>query len=150
LTPDQLLTRLLALQPRFLQVLAHVAFEDGDVSSLAAKYAIGRPQAERLLSRALQSLEGSPVVNDDNDSQVTVFIQQNKTLLELRTHSAALKAGLSAAELREAQSPRRRYEPMLRWVAIVLIVGLSAYFWWKEREQARVPQRRSAPPTPHE
>lgn len=149
-SPSELLTRLVALHPRALQVLRHVAFEGGDVDSLAQKYGIGRPQAQRLLARALEALDAAPLADDDDDQQVAKFLEQNQTLRALQAHADLLLAGLRAAETKEAQSPRRRVEPILRWVAIVIIVALSGYFWWKDREQARVPQKRERLPPAHE
>lgn len=147
-SPTELLTRLVALHPRALQVLRHVAFEGGDVDSLATKYGIGHPQAQLLLARALQALDSAPLEADE--PRAALFLQQNQTLRDLKTHAEPLQAGLRAAELKEASSLRRRVEPVLRWVAILIIVALSGYFWWKDREQARVPQKRERLPPAHE
>jgi hypothetical protein len=137
----ELLERLLALHPRELHVLRHVAFENGSVESLAAKYAISNAAAQTLLSRALRSLEGLPP-SPDAEERPAAFLAADGQLAALRENQVALEAGLKQAELQAAQTPWRRHERVLRWIAIIVIVVLSAYFWLQDRERERAPQRR--------
>jgi hypothetical protein len=56
-----------------------------------------------------------------------------------------VKAGLEAAASAEDASPKGRLLGWLRWVAIVLIVALSAYLYWRDEIASRPPVPRIAP-----
>ena len=142
-----LLERLLALHPRDLHVLRHVAFEGGSVTSLAAKYGLSEAAAQTLLSRALRSLQGLPLA-PDAEERPAEFLAADGQLAALRDNQVALEAGLKQAELTAAQTPFRRHERVLRWIAIIVIVALSAYFWLQDREREHAPQPRPIHGTP--
>lgn len=147
------------VHPRSLQVLLarFVAAAPGGpgrtTAAFATFYGISEPAAGVLLWRAARefeaALEGAPaaVERDDTDQQSAGLLQQALSsggaveatrfthlashLRELTTHADALRQRLAEAERAELTSPAYVRETWLRRIAIVVVLALSAWFYWR-------------------
>lgn len=92
---------------------------------LAERYGVSLRAAQALREGALQGLQlHSPA----------------DLICLLKLHQATLEHGLAQAEATEAASAWRR--STLRWVAIAVILAVSAYFWWRRASAQRAPPTR--------
>lgn len=158
---DGLLAALNRLHPRALQVLlarfvAHTDSGPGrDRARFAAFYGVERSAADVLLFRAASEFEAAltgastPPPRDFDDEQrasaeLIAALESPSpptsqrvgrlvdALRALTTHAAALRERLSAAERAELESPEYARETWLRRIAIVLVLALSGWFYFKD------------------
>lgn len=149
------------VHPRTLQVLLArfvARTPDGDgrpFDAFAAFYGVPPSSAKVLLWRAVREfdavLRGQPppvplpfelearaaeALHAALESPLPPTSQELAGLIEplraLTTHAATLRERLAAAERAELESPAYARETWLRRIAIVLVLALSAWFYWRD------------------
>jgi hypothetical protein len=146
---DPLHDALVALAPRERDVVTRIALEGLTPEAFATLYGLDEGGAVQLAWRSFAALSAGGV---DDETSLGRFCDewryapgaQAGPLSALRAGRVAAAQRLKAAQLARASSRWRVDEEGLRWVAIVAILGLSGWFWWRDRERP-VPQSRSAP-----
>lgn len=117
---DALFRTLSAAHPRTLQIVRRACLEDLSTEQFARLYGVTTDAAQTLISRAL--LEAGLI--DSRDA--------------LGEHRAELRRRLDEAALAYARSPDRQREERLRQAAIVIVLALSAFFYWREASKPAV------------
>ncbi len=161
LTVDRVVAALGQLTPHASHLLRSFALAAPSVDRLAALEGIGEPQATIALLRAArelaQALDGQrrPPLSDHEEASVAPRFAQALALratggeaaliLELVALAPALGPALEQQRDAETRSPRHRAETLLRWVAIVAIVALSAWFYWKDHDHPKFEPRPGMP-----
>jgi hypothetical protein len=154
---DHFYRALTSVHPRSAQVLMARFFWVGDhlgrsPLEFAAHYGISAEAADVLLFRAsrefFEALSGRPgpgLLPDATEAQLAHRFGQavegavpppefNDLILCLRglnAHARELRARLDAAEQAELTSPEYARETWIRRAAIVVVLALSAWFYWK-------------------
>ena len=148
---------LLRTPPRSAEVLSRVAFDGWTVPTLAERYGIELASARRLLLRAVRDFDAAarhartpapPLADDAEQAQAEALAASLEgqpppetvrpladALAALTRHRDEVKRRLSEAELIAASSPARRWEHWLRRLAILAVLALSAWFYWREQHQ---------------
>lgn len=110
---DALFTALAAAHPRTVQILRRAYLEALPRAEFDALYGISSTSADALLARSLHDakLEGQADA--------------------LRAHREELLTRLDAAAKAWAESPDRTRDERLRQLAIVIVLALTAYFYWR-------------------
>ncbi|PZR13568.1 MAG: hypothetical protein DI536_12530 [Archangium gephyra] len=126
---DALFRTLSAAHPRTLQIVRRACLENLTTEQLAQLYGITPDAAQILVTRALFELG---------------LIDEKEALVAHRTE---LLTRLDAAALEYARSPDRVREERLRQLAIVVVLVLSAFFYWREANKPKTVLK-PRPPTP--
>ncbi len=113
---DQLFDALLAAHPRSLQILRRVYLEALPRADFERLYGVTPAAADALLARALDDAR----LHGQTDA--------------LQAHRAQLLQRLDAAARAWATSPDRVRDERLRWLAIALVLALSAFFYWQQSQ----------------
>lgn len=142
-----LLERLGELGARDRQIIERVALEGMAPDEFGALYGVERTAAVQLAWRAFARLQATP--DSAAEHAFAAGWVEGEPVGDLATlrHSAEeTRAHLVARDRARAASKWRQVEEWLRWVAIVAIVGLAAWSWFKDREQPppepRIPRTR--------
>jgi hypothetical protein len=149
MTPAELTQVLLQMPPRSAQVLGHRFLHGLDREGCAKLYGITADAFDVLLLRAARDFQGKPLPETYDDERreaalLRVELEQGSNgLLELFTHRDEVRRLLHEAEERAEASPERKRETALRWLAIIVIAVLGAYFMWKDHEREQ--NKRYAP-----
>jgi hypothetical protein len=151
-SPEALCTALRALEPRATAALTRRLLEDRALEACAAFYGVS-PEAfsVRLLRAGLSLTEalGLPVPAPSSEAEEATWARALVRALEdagasipaaleptvalcrrVREVGPEVVAALEAAEREEADSPRRRREDLLRRLAVVLLLAVTAYLYW--------------------
>lgn len=140
--------------PRSAEVVKRVTLEGQGLDALAALYGVDAPRAEVLVFRAFLDVHsgGTAVLPDEAEAtEVRAFFSggEGATATALRTlrsqleaNRDALRALLEKAAVEWERSPSRGREEWLRKLAIVLVLALSAFFYWREQQKPRPPPER--------
>lgn len=161
---DALFRLLTAAPPRSADVVKRVALQGMGWPELATLYGVTVPQVQLLVFRAFLDVGsgGSARVPDEREpAEVEVMLSaapgsgegaQARKLWDRLTQSRdALKVKLDRAAAEHAASPDRDRDEWLRRIAIVMVLALTAYFWWREEHKPRPPPQKrpiTAPVTP--
>jgi hypothetical protein len=135
--PD-LAQALAGLDPREARLLVRLTLEGAALPGLAAEYgitpeaaAVGAFRAAHHLAAAVAATPCPPLAGAQEALEVAAFLRGEGAaagaLERLRADRDAVGAARAAAHAAEAASPRRRVEDVLRWVAILAILGVSAW-----------------------
>lgn len=159
--------------PRSAEVLSRVALDGWTVPTLAERYGVPAASASVLLLRSLRDFDAAanraptparPLPDADEAVQAEALARAleggatsdavrplAEALRALATHREGVKRRLAEAERLAAESPARRRETWLRRIAIVVVLALSAWFYWREQhEPPPAPRPRPAlPPGGH-
>lgn len=153
--PAQLTRALLEVHPRAAQVVATVALEGLSVETAAERYGTTAPAFAVNLCRATQALDDvlngrtTPLRSDADDALAAEALARGEgplaaLLAELRAHGPDVRLRLEQAAKDAETGPARTRETWLRRAAIVLILALTAYFWWRD---GRLPLPGTTPPS---
>lgn len=112
-TVDALATALTAAHPRSVQLLRRAFLEPLPRAEFDALYGVSPAAGDALIARALE------------DAKL------NGHEAALQEHRAELLARLDAAAKAWAASPDRVRDERLRQLAIVIVLALTAYFYWR-------------------
>ncbi|MBX7098468.1 MAG: hypothetical protein K1X89_12195 [Myxococcaceae bacterium] len=108
------------VHPRSAQVLIAATLEGRSEAETAALYGLAAEPFATLLGRA-------------TDELAHTLEQPTAGLLEaLRAEATALRTRLEALERAELASPAHRRELWLRRLAILAILALTGYYWWRD------------------
>jgi hypothetical protein len=118
MTVDALFTALAAAHPRTVQVLRRAFLEELAREKFEALYGISPSSADALIERSLA------------DAKLTGQADA------LRAHRTELLARLDAAAKAWAASPDRVRDERLRQLAIVIVLALTAFFYWQQSHTA--------------
>jgi hypothetical protein len=153
MTPAELTGVLLKMPPRSAQVLGHRFVQGLSREACAELYGVTPEAWDVLLLRATQDFTGQRgpqpfELERERAAALRAQVEDNPALAlsELGKHRDEVKRLLDEAEAQAEASPQRKRETTLRWVAIITIALLSAYFYWQQREREQN-QRRAPHPT---
>jgi hypothetical protein len=153
MTPAELTGVLLHMPPRSAQVLGHRFVQGLSREACAELYGVTPEAWDVLLLRATRDFTGQrgPQPFELEQQQAAALraqVEDNPALAlnALATHREDVKRLLDEAEAQAEASPQRKRESLLRWIAIVTIAVLSAYFYWQQQEREKN-QRRAPHPT---
>lgn len=147
--------------PRAAEVVKRVALAGQDFPTLAQLYGVDVPRAKILVFRALLDVSSGGVlrVPDEREAaEVEAMLgseagsgegaQARKLWQALSEHREALKARLEQSAAQYTASPDRDRDEWLRRAAIVLVLALTAFFYWQEKTKPKTPlmQRRIVAP----
>ncbi|MFT3838119.1 MAG: hypothetical protein QM723_14125 [Myxococcaceae bacterium] len=149
-TAAELSQALRTIAPRPSQVLAWRFLGGHPAAESATRYGITVEAFDLLLLRSAAPLVArfgvDPKLPDDFAHEQAFATQLRQALegggthpfapvlQELAAHKDEVRALLDAAEAEWQRSPAAARETWLRRVAIVVVVVLSAYFYWREQE----------------
>jgi hypothetical protein len=147
MTQDELLSRLVALPARDRMLVRRVALEGRSLPELAREYGVEEAAASWMVFRAFQGL-GTESDGPERLVREWGGAQGEGGLSRLRGVREVALARLVSAEKARAASPWRVVEEWLRWLGIVAIIGLSAWFWMQDRAPAAGRARTDRPAAP--
>jgi hypothetical protein len=150
------------MPPRSAQTLVFRCVDGQSPEACAALYGIGLPQWQVLFLEAARHLAGlrqplpdaerlalAPRLENalqEGDPKLATLTLPLSDLIRQRDEVRAL---IAAAELAAAQSPERNRETWLRRVAVVLIIAVSIYVWWRDKDKPpETPGMRARPTAP--
>lgn len=120
LTVEAAAQALQRIHPRSAQVLVATTLEARSEAETAALYGLPVDRFQTLLSRATAELAQA------------LGRSATGLLEELRTEASGLRARLEELERAELASPAHRRELWLRRLAILAILALTGYYWWRD------------------
>jgi hypothetical protein len=115
---DALFQALTAAHPRSVQIIRRAFLEDLPREKFEQLYGITPAAADALIARALEDAK----VTGQNDA--------------LRDHRVELLLKLDAAAKAWAASPDRLRDERLRQLAIIVVIALTAFFYWQQSHTA--------------
>jgi hypothetical protein len=149
-TAAELAQALRALTPRPAQVLAYRLLGGHPAAEAAEHYGITVEAFDLLLLRSAAPLVArfgiDAVLPDDfageqaSATELRAALESGGShrfaplLLDLAAHKDEVRDLLDTAEAEYQRSPAAQRETWLRRVAIVVVIVLSAYFYWREQE----------------
>lgn len=159
--PTQLASALRKLEPRLRQVLTWRFVQDVPEERCASLLGIPEQALRIHLVRALRALDAElsfrppELTSDEEEARLSGLLGKEGTELTdgttrrlaalsaaLRSQGAAILREQKAAELAAEQSPARAREDLLRRLAIVALIALAAFFYWRN-EVAEAPSPRT-------
>ncbi len=149
MTPVELADLLLAMPPRSAQVLGNRFLEGRSREDCAALYGLTLESWDALLFRSAREF-GVPhpasISYEDEVREAAALRSQLESdpshpLNALTQHRDEVRRLLVEAELKAEASPARARETLLRRLAIVAILVLSAYFYWRQQEKEHAQRR---------
>lgn len=129
------------MPPRLMLVLVQRFIEPRTPAEFATLYGLDEPHAELLVFKAARSLDaalaGQPEPGPIPLDQEWAGAKALSTglpphLADLVSQKATLTVALQRAALEAEASPARAREEWLRKIAIALVLGLAAYFYWRD------------------
>ncbi len=161
---DALFRLLTDAPPRSAEVVKRVSLAGMDLAALAALHGIDLPRAQILLFRSLLDVSsgGKARVPDAREpAEVTAMLEGGAATGEgaaarrlwdqLATHREELRARLAKSAAEYAASPDRDRDELYRRIAIVVVLALTAFFYWREANKPLPPHQKRpviAPVTP--
>ena len=148
---DALFRLLTDAPPRSAEVVKRVALAEMDFPQLATLYGIDVPRAQILVFRSLLDVvSGGSLRVPDTREQVEVEAMVNgsssaegaqarKLWDRLAENRQALEEKLKQSAAEFAASPGRGRDEWLRRAAILLVLALTAFFYWQEQTRPRPP-----------
>jgi hypothetical protein len=146
---DELFQLLSAAPPRSLELVRRFALEGMPLEMLAGLYDVSPDEAKVLVFRALLDVEsgGTRRVSDADEPGALQAMDASPLLARLRGNREELLLRLREAAVAFANSPDRARDEWLRRIAIVLVLALTAFFYWRDENKPRPPPERR-PSTP--
>lgn len=155
---DALFRLLSDAPPRSAEIVKRVALLGVGLPRLAGLYGVDEPRAQVLLFRAFQDvLSGGSVRVPDEREPVEIAVMldavpspplsqgeglQARALWQrLQANSEALQDRLKRSAAEFAASPDRGRDELLRYLAIALVIALTAFFYWREQNKPHPPPR---------
>ena len=163
---DALFRLLTAAPPRAAEIVKRLTLAKKPFPELAALYGVDLPRMQVLAFRAfLDVLSGGSVrVPDERErGEVEVMLGERQAAHgegadvlrlwnQLTAHRVALEAQLTKAAAAFEASPDRVRDEWLRRAAIVIVLALTAFFYFREANKPHPPPQKrptiSAPFTP--
>lgn len=151
------LYRLLNVAPlRSAEIVKRVTLAGTDFPAIAALYGVDEARARVLVFRAFLDVQsgGSLRVPDDREAvEIEAMTRADAPSTgegaearqlwnRLVEHREGLKARLDKAAAEFAASPDRDRDEWLRRLAIVIVLALTAYFWWREQTKPLPPPQK--------
>lgn len=143
---DALFRLLVDAPPRSAELVKRVALGGMDLEALAKLYGVDVPHAQVMLFRAFLDVSsgGKARVPDSREpAEVSAMIastpgegegaQARRLWSAMSQHRDELRAKLEKAAADYAASPDRDRDEWLRRAAIVLVLALTAFFYWREK-----------------
>ena len=150
MSPEQLVQPLLSMPSRHAQVLRFRLVDGRSREDSAQLYGLTSEQFDVLLYRAARDFQGDAAQLPDeqllaNAATFAAELEQAlagepapalaTALASLTNNGIRVQQLLDEAAARADASPARTREQWLRRVAIVVVLGLTAYFYWQQRER---------------
>lgn len=166
---DALFRLLTDAPPRSAEIVKRVALAGMGFPEVGKLYGVDVPRAQVLVFRALLDVMsgGTARVPDvREEAEVLAMVgpspsplpasqgegfQVRKLWDQLTLHREALKVRLDQSAAAFAASPDRIRDEWLRRIAIVVVIALTAFFYWREQHKPRPPPQKRpivAPVTP--
>lgn len=161
---DALFRLLTAAPPRSAEIVKRVALAGMDFSQVAQLYGVDVPRAQVLVFRALLDVAsgGTARIPDGREgSEVQSMVgppasqgeglEARRLWDQLTRHRDELQVRLQQSAAAFAASPDRVRDEWLRRLAIVVVIALTAFFYWREQHQPHPPPQKRpivAPLTP--
>lgn len=135
------------MPPRAAQTLLFRCVEGHSAEACAALYGIGLPQWQVLFLDAARALTGETQALPDAERTRRAHLlfaafegngAEDPLAPALRALAAQkddVRALLLAAEQAAAASPARARETWLRRAAVVAIIAISLFVWWRDRDK---------------
>lgn len=155
LTAETLASSLRTLEPRHSQLLTWRYVKGETVEHCASLLGVTTEAVRIHLLRALDSLDaklsGRPLrLRPDEEEQQLAARPEGSTdgarlqrlASTIEQHAKQIDAALREALLAEEVSPDRVREDWIRRIAVLILVGLAAWFYWRNES------RESPPPSP--
>lgn len=153
---DALFRLLNAAPPRSAEIVKRVALAGTDFPALAALYGIDEGRARVLVFRAFLDVQsgGSLRVPDDREAveveamtrteapSTSEGAEARRLWNRLAEQREGLQARLDKAAAEFAASPDRDRDEWLRRLAIIIVLALTAYFWWREQTRPLPPPQK--------
>jgi hypothetical protein len=143
--------------PRSAELVSRLTLDGWSLATLAERYGIDAPAARRLVLRAARDFEAAlrrahaPPLPDDVERPLADALAEAleapgpgpaaaaepvqplvQALAALVAQRGEVRRHLAEAEQRAAASPARRRETWLRRLAIITVLGVSAWLYWRE------------------
>lgn len=150
MTPLELQQALAKTPARSAHVLAHRLLEGRSREECAALYGLKPEQWDVLFLRAARDFESAlgrdaPPAADEATEAARLGQTLTPALVELSTHREATRELLDKAQADYEASPSHAVEVWARRIAIIVIIALTAYFYWQEEARKQTvrwePQR---------
>jgi hypothetical protein len=150
---DALFRLLQAAPPRSAEIVKRVTLRGLTLDAVAAQFSLTPELGKRLVLRALLDVESGGtlrVPDADEPALAEAVLSDTVTPTDplatrlhglrtrLRDHAPALEKKLEAAAEAFEKSPDRARDEWLRRLAIVVVLALSAYFYWREQNKPKV------------
>jgi hypothetical protein len=132
MTPPELQAALAQMPARSQQIFAHRFLEERTPEQCAALYGLTLAQWDVLFLGAVNDLEAvlglppSPSLPGPS-----------RELESLQAQRAEVKALIQQAHRDYEASPAYSTETWLRRIAIIVILGLTAFYWWRDRNREK-------------
>ncbi|MFO0593959.1 MAG: hypothetical protein U0228_01610 [Myxococcaceae bacterium] len=149
---DTLLRLLDGAPPRSAQLVRRDAVEGKSLEELARLYQVDLAQLKVLLFRAwldVQSGGTARVADADEPAQIAGLLDPAAPPSDLRAlrerftlHAPEVQKAIDAAVDAFEKSPDRKTDEWVRRAAIVIVIALSAYFYWREATKPRPPNEK--------
>lgn len=153
---DALLRTLLAAPPRSASLVKQVALARRPLSSVAERFGVDEARAKVLVLRAtIEVMTGRPCTVPDEREPLEVEAlwgegaagaregaEAKAFLARLGRNAEELTAALAKAEAAFEASPDRRRDELVRYALIVLVLVLTAFFYWREQNKPRPPPQK--------
>lgn len=146
---DALFRLLTAAPPRSAQIVKRFALKGESLEALGTAFAVELPEAKVLVLRALLDVQsgGTARVSDADEPALVAAVFDDpasshelaQLVSKLRSNAGPLDEKLARAADDFERSPDRGRDEWLRRLAIALVIGLSAYFYWREQNKPRPP-----------
>ncbi len=140
MTPLELQQALAKTPARSAQVLAHRLLEAHTREECAALYGLSVDQWDVLFLRAARDFERAlgreaPPAADEPQEAARLAQELSPPLLALSTHRDETRRLMDKAHADYEASPSHAVEVWARRIAIVVIIALTAYFYWREEQR---------------
>lgn len=156
---DALFRMLDAAPPRSAEIVKRVALAQMGWAQFASLYGVDEARAKVIVFRAfVDVMSGGSVRFSDEQEPFEVEAMLSASVAKLHPaggaavrqlwdryaeHRVELQKRLEQQAADFAASPDRVKEERWRYIAIVLIIALASYFYWREKQ--RQPESRPAP-----
>jgi hypothetical protein len=141
MTPVELQAALAKTPARSAQVLSHRLLEAKSREACAALYGLPLEAWDVLFLRATQDFERalgrSVATGDESAAARRLSDSLTPELRELEAHREELKRLIDKAHADYEASPSHTLEVWARRIAIIVIVALTAWFYWREERQKK-------------
>lgn len=151
---DALFRLLAAAPPRSAEIVKRVALAQRPFPELAALYGLDVPHLERLVFRSFLDVMsgGTARVPDEREpAEIQAMLGQGpgtegaevrRLWDQLGAHRVALEDQLAKAAAAFEASPDRGRDEWLRRLAIVLVLALTAFFYFREKNKPHPPPQK--------